>query len=112
MTSPSDTAMPAWVRWLTAYNRAWFTAITTRLDQLEKAPPVRPTVLRSVKDAATHCGFEKTEHFLTWARRVGLDIPSRKLTKQQRLSFLIKELDAAILRDPSLCNNRRHRPKN
>lgn len=108
MSAPSE-PMPPWVRWLTAYNRAWFTALLERVKTIEEqtARP-QPRVLRSAAEAARYCGFAKTEAFVAWARRVGFDIPKTKLVKQHRPAFLVADLDAAILRDPTLCRNRRN----
>lgn len=101
--------MPSWVRWLTAYQRAWNVELLKRLTRIETAPAVQPRVFRNASDAARYCGFAKAEHFLTWAARVGFEIPKTKLVKQRRHAFLIEDLDAAILRDPAVCRNRRHR---
>lgn len=108
MNEPAE-LIPRWVRWLTAYNRAWFTALLKRFDEMERNPPIRPRVFRSSTEAARYCGFARPEHFLVWANRVGFEIPKTRLVKQTRLVFLIDDLDAAILRDPALCRNRRNR---
>lgn len=110
MSQPSE-LMPPWVRWLTAYNRAWFTALLKRIERIEETPAIAPRVIRNVTDASRYCGFKSSETFLTWARRVGFEIPKTKLTQQARPAFLVDDLDAAILRDPSLCRNKRRLPK-
>lgn len=104
-----DELIPRWVRWLATWQRAWNVELLKRLDRIETAPAIRPRVLRSVTDAARYCGFSGNQHFVRWALRVGFEIPKTKLTKQARPAFLIEDLDAAILRDPALCRNRRNR---
>lgn len=85
-------------------------SISLRLTRIEEATTVRPRVLRNSSEAARYCGFSNTETFHVWANRIGFEIPKTKISKTQRFAFLINELDAAILRDPRVCRNRRSMP--
>jgi hypothetical protein len=82
-----------------------------KLSAMEKASVVRPRILRNTVEAARYCGFNDTKAFNLWARRVGFNIPTTKLHRNQRFGFLIEDLDFAILRDPSVCRNLRNAPK-
>lgn len=76
-------------------------SLAKRLERAEEGPPASP-ILRSTAAAARYCGFEQREAFVRWATMMGFQIPKTKLVKQSRDCFLISELNAALLRDPSV----------
>lgn len=108
---PSNDTLPPWLEPSDLLPRvsdilAEVKILSAKIDRFKNLNVI-PQVIRSLKRASYYCGFAHTARFRDWATRVGFEIPKTKLVRQQRFAFLVSDLDAALLRDPSICRNRR-----